>query len=100
MGNPASPPQWEAVQAAAKALGLSAEPFDVRNTNDIANACARIANDRFDALSVGIDALTQANAKAIVSLTGEHKVLTAYPPLECVAVGGLCRHGPSHRNLY
>src|SRR5204863_415793 len=45
MGNPASPPQWEAVQAVAKALGLSAEPFDVRNTHDIANAFARLANE-------------------------------------------------------
>ncbi len=100
MGNPASPPQWEAVQAVAKALGLSAEPFDVRNTNDIANAFARIANDRFDALSVGIDALTQANAKTIVSLAGEHKVLTAYPALEFVAVGGLLSYGPSYPDLY
>src|SRR3954447_371412 len=84
MGNPASPPQWEAVQAVAKALGLSAEPFDVRNTNDIANAFVRIANDRFDALSVGIDALTQANAKMIVELAAAHKLLTAYPAREFV----------------
>ena len=32
MGNPASPPQWEATRAAAKTLGLSAELFDVRNS--------------------------------------------------------------------
>jgi len=89
MGNPASPLQWEAVQAAAKALGLSAEPFDVRNTNDIADAFARIANDRFDALSVGIDALTQVNAKMIVELAAAHKLLTAYPAREFVDVGGL-----------
>ena len=100
MGNPASPPQWEAVQAVAKALGLSAEPFDVRNTNDIANAFARIATNRLDALSVGIDALTQANAKTIVSLAGEHKVLTAYPAREFVDVGGLLSYGPSYPDLY
>src|SRR3982074_2092980 len=100
MGNPAPPPQWEAVQAVAKALGLSAEPFDVRNTNDIANAFVRIGNDRFDALSVGIDALTQANAKTIVSLAGEHKVLTAYPAREFVDVGGLLSYGPSYPDLY
>ena len=100
MGNPASPPQWEAVQAVAKALGLSAEPFDVRNTNDIANAFARIAANRLDALSVGIDALTQANAKTIVSLAGEHKVLTAYPAREFVDVGGLLSYGPSYPDLY
>ena len=100
MGNPASPPQWEATQAAAKTLGLSAEPFDVRNTNDIANAFARIANDRFDALSVGIDALTQANAKMIVELAAAHKLLTAYPSREFVDVGGLLSYGPSYPDLY
>jgi len=100
MGNPASPPQWEAVQAAAKALGLSAEPFDVRNTNDIADAFARIANDRFDALSVGIDALTQVNAKMIVELAAAHKLLTAYPAREFVDVGGLLSYGPSYPDLY
>jgi putative ABC transport system substrate-binding protein len=100
MGNPASPRQWEAVQAAANALGLSAEPFDVRNTNDIANAFARIANDRFDVLSVGIDALTQANAKMIVELAAAHKVLTAYPAREFVDVGGLLSYGPSYPDLY
>jgi putative tryptophan/tyrosine transport system substrate-binding protein len=100
MGNPASPPQWEAVQAAAKALGLSAEPFDVRSTNDIANAFARIAKDRFDALSVGIDALTQANAKMIVELAAAHKLLTAYPAREFVDAGGLLSYGPSYPDLY
>jgi putative ABC transport system substrate-binding protein len=100
MGNPASPPQWEAVQAVAKALGLSAEPFDVRNTNDIGNAFARIANDRFDALSVGIDALTQANAKMIVELAAAHKLLTAYPARQFVDVGGLLSYGPSYPDLY
>jgi len=100
MGNPASPPQWEANQAAAKALGLSAEPFDVRNTNDIADAFARIAKDRFDALSVGIDALTQANAKMIVELAAAHKLLTAYPAREFVDVGGLLSYGSSYPDLY
>src|SRR3954451_21758734 len=100
MGNPASPPQWEANQAAAKALGLSAELFDVRSTNDIANAFARIANDRFDALSVGIDALTQANAEMIVELAAAHKLLTAYPAREFVDAGGLLSYGPSYPDLY
>src|SRR5207248_5875270 len=100
MGNPASPPQWEATQAAAKTLGLSAEPFDVRNTNDIANAFARIANDRFDALSVGIDSMTQANAKMIVELAAAHKLLTAYPSREFVDVGGLLSYGSSYPDLY
>src|SRR5207253_2062130 len=66
----------------------------------IADAFARIANDRFDALSVGIDALTQVNAKMIVELAAAHKLLTAYPAREFVDVGGLLSYGPSYPDLY
>lgn len=80
MGNPVSPPQWEATQAAANMLGLSAELLDVRTSDNIVDTFARIA-DRLDALSVGIDVLTQANAKMIVDLAADYKMLTAYRPV-------------------
>ena len=100
LSNPVSPPQWEASQAAARTLGLAAELLDVRTPQDIADTFAKIAANRLDALSVGIDALTQANAKLIVSLAAEHKVLTAYPAREFVDVGGLLSYGPSYPDLY
>jgi putative ABC transport system substrate-binding protein len=85
MGNPASPPQWEATRAAAAALGLAAEKLDVRSEEDIAGAFAAIASLKLDALSVGIDALTQSKAETIVGLAAEHKLLTAYPPFRLMA---------------
>ena len=100
MGNPVSPPQWDANQASAKALGLSAELFDIRTAQDISGAFAGIAKGRVDALSVGIDALTQANAKMIVDLAAEHGLLTAYPAREFVEFGGLLSYGPSYPDLY
>jgi len=100
MNNPVSPPQWEANQAAAKVLGVSAELFDIRTVQDITGAFARIAKDPLDALSVGIDALTQANAKMIVELAAKHKLPTAYPAREFVDVGGLLCYGPSYPDLY
>jgi putative ABC transport system substrate-binding protein len=100
LGNPVSPPQWEASQATARALGLAAELLDVRSTQDIADAFAKIAKSRLDALSVGIDVLTQANAKMIVDLAAENKLLTAYPAREFIDVGGLLSYGPSYPDLY
>jgi putative tryptophan/tyrosine transport system substrate-binding protein len=100
MSNPVSPPQWDANQAAAKVLGISAELFDVRTVQDITGAFARIAKDPLDALSVSIDALTQANAKMIVELAAKHKLPTAYPAREFVDVGGLLSYGPSYPDLY
>jgi putative ABC transport system substrate-binding protein len=99
MSNPVSPPQWEATQAAANMLGLSAELLDVRTSNNIVEAFAGI-RDRLDALSVGIDVLTQANAKTIVDLAADNKMLTGYPAREFVDIGGLLSYGPSYPDLY
>jgi putative ABC transport system substrate-binding protein len=100
LGNPVSPPQWRAAQDSAKVLGLRVELFDVRSVQDINTAFAQIRERNMDALSVGIDALTQANAKMIVGLAAEHKLLTAYPAREFVDVGGLLSYGPSYPDLY
>src|SRR5215467_13129200 len=74
MGNPVAPPQWEATEAAAKALGLSAELLDIRDETDITNAFTVMAGRKIDALSVGIDWLTQAKSALIVDLAATHRV--------------------------
>jgi putative tryptophan/tyrosine transport system substrate-binding protein len=100
MGNPVSPPQWEATLSAAKTLGLSAEVFDVRGDHDIASAFAAMRQRRVNALSVGIDAVTQANAEMIAKLAAEQKLPTAYPAREFAEVGGLLSYGVDYPDLY
>ena len=100
MGNPVSPPQWEATLSAAKTLGLSAEVFDVRGDRDIASAFATMRQRRVSALSVGIDAVTQANAATIAKLAAEQKLPTAYPAREFAEVGGLLSYGVDYPDLY
>lgn len=100
MGNPVSPPQWRSTQAVATALGLSAELFDVRRAPDIADGFARMAAIKVAALSVGIDAVTQENARTIVQLAAAQKLPTAYPAREFVDVGGMLSYGPSYPDLY
>jgi putative tryptophan/tyrosine transport system substrate-binding protein len=100
MSNPVSPPQWEATLSVAKTLGLSAEPFDVRGDRDIASAFAAMRQHRVNALSVGIDAVTQANAEMIAKLAAEQKLPTAYPAREFAEIGGLLSYGVDYSNLY
>jgi putative tryptophan/tyrosine transport system substrate-binding protein len=100
IGNPVSPPQWAATQAAARTLGLTVELLDVRSARDIASAFATMAAHKVHALSVGIDGLTQANAATIVRLAGAQKLPTAYPAREFVDAGGLMSYGPSYPDLY
>jgi putative ABC transport system substrate-binding protein len=72
----------------------------VRSEEDIAGGFAAIASLKLDALSVGIDALTQSKAAIIVGLAAEHKLATAYPAREFVEMGGLMSYGPSYPDLY
>lgn len=100
MGNPVSPPQWETTQAAAKTMGVSATLFDIRNVPAINDAFALIQDQSIDALSVGIDALIQANAELIVRLAAKYRLPAAYPSREFVDIGGLLSYGPSYPDLY
>jgi putative ABC transport system substrate-binding protein len=100
LGNPVSPPQWEATLSVAKTLGLSAEVFDVRGDLDIAAAFAAMRQRGVNALSVGIDAVTQANAATIAKLAAEQKLPTAYPAREFVELGGLLSYGVDYPDLY
>ena len=100
MSSPVSPPQWEATQSVAKTLGLSAELFDVRGDLDIAAAFAAMRQRQVNALSVGIDVVTQANAAVIAKLAAEQKLLTAYPAREFVELGGLLSYGVDYPDLY
>jgi len=100
MGNPVSPPQWEASQAAARALGISVELLDVRTAQDIRGAFELIRERKLDALSVGVDAIMQAEADLIVELVAQRRLVTAYPAREFVEVGGLLSYGPSYPDLY
>jgi len=100
MGNPVAPPQWEATQQAAATLGLSAELVDVRSEAEIGTAFAGLAGRQIDALSVGIDGLTQAHGGLIIRLAAAGKVVTSYPSREFVEAGGLLSYGPSYPDLY
>lgn len=100
MSSPVSAPQWEATLSVAKTLGLSAEVFDVRGELDIAAAFAAMRQRRVNALSVGIDVVTQANAETITKLAAEQKMPTAYPAREFVELGGLLSYGVDYPDLY
>jgi putative ABC transport system substrate-binding protein len=100
MGNPVSPPQWQATEAAARSLGMTADLLDVRAVQDFTDAFDRMAQMKVGALSVGIDAVTQAHADLIVRQAAQARLPTAYPAREFVEIGGLLSYGPSYPDLY
>jgi putative ABC transport system substrate-binding protein len=100
LGNPVSPPRWEAARQSGLTRGLDAQLFDVRRPADIEPAFQAAAQARVDALTVGMDALTQAERRPIAELAARHRLPAIYPAREFVDDGGLIAYSVSYHDLY
>jgi putative ABC transport system substrate-binding protein len=100
MSNPVAPPQWEATQVAARALGVAVELLDVRAREDIPRAFAAAADGKLGALLTGVEAVTQANAPLIIEEAARLRIPAVYPSREFVDAGGLMTYSVSYPNLY
>lgn len=100
LGNPVLGPRWELVKGTALAQGLEARVFDVRAPADIEQAFRSAVNDHFDALTVGMDALTQAHSRAIADMATHYRLPAVYPSREFVDQGGLLAYSVSYPDLY
>ena len=98
MGNPALPPQWKAVEMAARSLGMQAQLLDVRKPEDLGPAFEAALRQRADGLVVGLDTLTHANRRHIVELAAKHRLPAIYASSEFV--GGLAAYGVNYPDLY
>ncbi len=100
LSNPVIPPQWEITKAAARALGIEAELFDVRGPQDIVQAFETAGRRNVGALLVGIDAVTQANRELIIEQEVRSRIPVVYPSKEFVDAGGLVTYSVSYPDLY
>ena len=100
MSNPFFLPVWKELEASARSQGLQAQLLDLRDPRDIGRAFDTAIKQRVDALSVGIDAVTQANPRLIADLAAKHRLPAIYPSREFVDAGGLISYGVSYPDLY
>ena len=98
MSNPALPRQWLEVETAARALGLQAHLLDVRKVEDLRPAFDMATRQRAEALVVGLETLTLANAPLIVELAAKHRLPAMYASTEFV--GGLASYGVNYPDHY
>ncbi len=92
--NPANALAWRETEGAARALGVTLEPHDVRSAKDFEIAFAAIAQQRPDALSVLTDALITQYQKEIVDFAIERRLPSVFPNKEPIEAGGLMSYGP------
>ena len=98
LSNPALPPQWKAVETAARASRLEPHLLDVRESGDLAPAFDAATRQRADALVVALDTLTQANQATIVALAAKHRLPAIYASTEFG--GGLVAYGVDYPEMY
>jgi hypothetical protein len=87
-------------QSAARSLGMSVVPLEVRMPVDFDNAFAAMTKDRSDALLTVVDAFTLQNRKRIVDFAAAHRIAAMYETREFVDSGGLISYGPSLADNY
>ena len=100
MGNPVLPAQWQAVESAARTLGIQSQLLDVRTPEDIERAFDTAIAKRIDGLVVAIEGLTQAYRRLIVDLAAKHRLPVIYAGREFVDAGGLISYGVSYPDMY
>jgi len=95
--NPASPSSVlelkEVLPVAARALGLTVQPWEVRAADDFDRVFAAMGKQRPDGLYVTSAGLMNANQKRIVGFALKSRLPSVYQSKEAVEAGGLMSYG-------
>jgi ABC-type uncharacterized transport system substrate-binding protein len=92
---------WEATEAAARRLGVTLFPVEVREPREIEGAFAKIARERAQALVVIADGLALAAVRPeIPALAAKNRLPSSYASREAVDAGGLMSYGTSVPDLW
>lgn len=89
----------EGIRAAAAALKIEANIFELRTSDDIAPALAQLKG-RTDALYVLSEPLVNANRVQIIETVTAEKIPTIFGFREFVEAGGLMSYGPNFSDLF
>lgn len=100
MGNRSVPPQWEVTATTARSLGIEPQLLDVRRPEDLPRLLDAAAQQRAEALIVGLDGVTQGNLRPIAELAAKHRLPSIYAEKAYANFGGLISYGASDYDMY
>ncbi len=102
--DPALPPNVlevkELLPVAARALGLTIQPWEVRVADDFDRVFAALNKQRPDGLYVGAGPLINSNRKRIADLALKSRLPSIYQSREVVDTGGLMSYGADQAERY
>jgi putative ABC transport system substrate-binding protein len=97
LANPSHPGEQRELKETentARALGISLQYHQVRNTADFEPAFNRIVNQSVDALLVFPESVTLRHSKQIAEFAVKHRMASVFAWTEYVEDGGLMAYGP------
>jgi len=98
--NPATAAEWKEIQAAARALGVTLQPFDVKQAQDLLDAFSEMSRRRPGALVIILDTLVAPYRQLIAEFTLNNRVPSILALRDYAESGGLLSYGPSLPDLY
>jgi putative tryptophan/tyrosine transport system substrate-binding protein len=99
LSNPITVAQLHELERAVQPKGLRFKVFDVRGREDIERAFDSAKND-YDAVTVGLEAVTQRHRHRIAELAVIHRLPVIYGGREFVEAGGLISYAPTFTDIY
>jgi putative tryptophan/tyrosine transport system substrate-binding protein len=91
----------ELLPVAARALGMTIQPWDVRGTDDFEKVFAALSKERPDGLYVPDSGpVIRANGKRIVGFALKSRLPSVYDNREAVDAGGLMYYGADRAHIY
>jgi putative ABC transport system substrate-binding protein len=90
----------EVLPVAARALGLTIQPWEMRNADDFDRVFAALNKQRPDGLYVAGGGLMADNQKRIVGFASKSRLPAVYPYREAVEAGGLMYYGADLADSY
>jgi putative tryptophan/tyrosine transport system substrate-binding protein len=90
----------QAVEAAAKSIGVQVTAVGARDAADVERAVNEFARERGSGLIVFPNAVTEGNRKLIIAIAAQNRLPAAYGFRHFVADGGLISYGVDLANQY
>jgi putative tryptophan/tyrosine transport system substrate-binding protein len=91
--------RWKPTQDAARQLGVTLLPAEIRGPDDLENAFAIMVQARTEGFVVFTDPVTHALRSQMAGLAAKNRLPAVYPWREAVDAGGLLSYGPDFSDL-
>jgi putative ABC transport system substrate-binding protein len=97
--NPATGPEFEAMEATAQSLNVKLHPFRLRMSSELVSAFESMERTQVQAVETGDDPLSVGNVGAIVALAARGRLITIGPE-EVARAGGMIGYGVDAVAIY